>query len=57
MNCRRDVRKLKMKLSDFGCLNGMQKGPMDILAQTVRKEGVIALWKGTLFLFPCLSTL
>lgn len=28
----------------------MQKGPMDILTQTVRKEGVIALWKGILSL-------
>lgn len=25
---------------------GMFKGPMDILAQTVRKEGVLALYKG-----------
>lgn len=23
-----------------------QKGPMDILAQTIRKEGFLALWKG-----------
>ncbi|CAK5262079.1 unnamed protein product [Mycena citricolor] len=29
-----------------GLLEGMFKGPMDILAQTVRKEGFLALYKG-----------
>ncbi|CAK5274865.1 unnamed protein product [Mycena citricolor] len=29
-----------------GILEGMFKGPMDILAQTVRKEGFLALYKG-----------
>ena len=34
------------KLELYGPLILLQKGPMDILTQTIRKEGVFALWKG-----------
>ena len=36
-------------VSDFSCLSNYapQKGPMDILAQTVRREGILALYKGS----------
>ena len=33
----------------------LQKGPMDILVQTVRKEGFFALYKGVCYLLPAYS--
>lgn len=34
--------------------HGMFKGPMDILTQTVRKEGILALYKGLYHSIACM---